>query len=101
MFKFVASSKGICVFLAFCTFVLMFFFCTGNVFERAYFYYAYTLPTVKPLRVNFSTISSQAKQLPCADTYNGGAAFSEIETSNVRDAVLSVANQNIVYLTFH
>jgi len=38
---------------------------------------------------------------PCADTYNGGAPFSEIESQNIRDAVLSIANQAQVYLTFH
>lgn len=38
---------------------------------------------------------------PCAGFYNGGAPFSEIEARNVRDAMLEVANQTKVYLTFH
>lgn len=38
---------------------------------------------------------------PCTDTYHGGAAFSEIESANVRDAILNVAGQAPIYLTFH
>ena len=38
---------------------------------------------------------------PCADTYHGGAPFSEVESQNVRDTVLSIASQAQVYLTFH
>lgn len=37
----------------------------------------------------------------CSDTFHGGAAFSEIESQNVRDAILGVASQAQVYLTFH
>lgn len=37
----------------------------------------------------------------CSDTYHGGAAFSEIESQHVRDAILGVASQAEVYLTFH
>ena len=37
----------------------------------------------------------------CSDTFHGGAAFSEIESQNVRDAILAVAGQAQMYLTFH
>ncbi len=37
----------------------------------------------------------------CSDTFHGGAAFSEIESQNVRDAILAVAGQAEMYLTFH
>ena len=42
-----------------------------------------------------------SSDLPCAGFYNGGAPFSEVESRNVRDAMLEVANQTKVYLTFH
>nr|CAG4639773.1 EOG090X00QE [Daphnia pulex]SVE84696.1 EOG090X00QE [Daphnia pulex] len=42
-----------------------------------------------------------SSDLPCGETYNGGAPFSAIESQIVRDAVLSVANQSVVYLTVH
>ncbi|XP_045034292.1 carboxypeptidase B [Daphnia magna] len=38
---------------------------------------------------------------PCAPIYNGGTAFSEIESRVVRDTILGIANQTAVYLTFH
>lgn len=38
---------------------------------------------------------------PCVDTYNGGSAFSAVESRIVRDSILKVANQTKVYLTFH
>jgi len=37
----------------------------------------------------------------CSDTFHGGAAFSEVETQHVRDAVLAVAGPAEMYLTFH
>jgi hypothetical protein len=37
----------------------------------------------------------------CSDTFHGGAAFSEIESQHVRDAILAVAGQAEMYLTFH
>nr|CAG4636762.1 EOG090X00QE [Ceriodaphnia reticulata]SVE72762.1 EOG090X00QE [Ceriodaphnia reticulata] len=42
-----------------------------------------------------------SSDLPCSDTYNGGTAFSEIESQIVRDTVLSIADQTKVYLTVH
>lgn len=42
-----------------------------------------------------------SSDLPCGDTYNGGVAFSEIESQIVRDTILSVAPQTMVYLTVH
>ena len=42
-----------------------------------------------------------SSDLPCGETYNGGAAFSEIESQVVRDTVLSIAGQTAVYLTVH
>nr|SVE84084.1 EOG090X00QE [Daphnia pulex] len=42
-----------------------------------------------------------SSDLPCGETYNGGAAFSAIESQIVRDAILSVASQSVVYLTVH
>nr|SVE75580.1 EOG090X00QE [Daphnia hispanica] len=42
-----------------------------------------------------------SSDLPCAETYNGGAAFSEIESQIIRDTILGIANQTMVYLTVH
>nr|SVE83493.1 EOG090X00QE [Daphnia pulex] len=42
-----------------------------------------------------------SSDLPCGETYNGGAPFSAIESQIVRDAILSVASQSVVYLTVH
>nr|SVE79944.1 EOG090X00QE [Daphnia magna] len=42
-----------------------------------------------------------SSDLPCAETYNGGAAFSEIESRIIRDTILGIANQTMVYLTVH
>jgi hypothetical protein len=42
-----------------------------------------------------------SRDQPCGGTYNGGAAFSAIESQIVRDAILSVASQSVVYLTVH
>lgn len=42
-----------------------------------------------------------SSDLPCAETYNGGAAFSEIESQIIRDTILAIANQTAVYLTVH
>ncbi|KAI9551432.1 hypothetical protein GHT06_021765 [Daphnia sinensis] len=42
-----------------------------------------------------------SSDLPCAETYNGGAAFSEIESRVIRDTILGIANQTVVYLTVH
>ena len=39
--------------------------------------------------------------LPCAETYHGGAPFSEIESQVVREVVLSIASQTPMYLTVH
>nr|SVE71503.1 EOG090X00QE [Daphnia similis] len=39
--------------------------------------------------------------IECGETYHGGAAFSQVEARNVRDAMLSVANQTKVYFSFH
>jgi hypothetical protein len=33
----------------------------------------------------------------CSDTFHGGAAFSEVETQHVRDAVLAVAGPAEMY----
>ncbi|KAK4036131.1 hypothetical protein OUZ56_028196 [Daphnia magna] len=37
----------------------------------------------------------------CSDTFHGGAAFSEVESQHVRDAILAVAGPAEMYLTFH
>nr|SVE74010.1 EOG090X00QE [Daphnia barbata] len=39
--------------------------------------------------------------IECGETYHGGAAFSQVEARNVRDAMLAVANQTKVYFSFH
>jgi hypothetical protein len=38
---------------------------------------------------------------PCSETYHGGSAFSQVESRNVRDAILKIANQTKAYLTIH
>lgn len=42
-----------------------------------------------------------SRDQPCGGTYNGNAPFSAIESQIVRDAILSVASQSVVYLTVH
>lgn len=37
----------------------------------------------------------------CDQTYHGPSAFSEDESANVRDAILSVAARSKAYLTYH
>jgi len=37
----------------------------------------------------------------CSELYRGTSAFSELESQNLRDAILSVAAQTKCYLTFH
>nr|CAG4649078.1 EOG090X00QE [Scapholeberis mucronata]SVE93443.1 EOG090X00QE [Scapholeberis mucronata] len=60
--------------------------CVGTDLNRNYDYYWNT---------------GGSSNLPCAETYNGGAAFSQVEARNVRDAILGVANQTKVYFSFH
>ena len=42
-----------------------------------------------------------ASSFPCSEIYAGKKAFSEIETKNLRDFVLSQNGDIKVYLTFH
>lgn len=37
----------------------------------------------------------------CDDTYHGPRAFSEDESANARDAILSIAERTKVYLSYH
>jgi len=42
-----------------------------------------------------------SSDIPCSDTYNGGEAFSEVESQIVRDTILSIAADTACYLSFH
>ena len=56
-----------------------------------YFYREFRLPVEH----------GRSSSLECSETYHGGAPFSQVEARNVRDAILSVANQTKVYFSFH
>lgn len=50
---------------------------------------------------DFQWNTGGSSSLECGETYHGGAPFSQVEARNVRDAILSVANQTKVYFSFH
>ena len=50
---------------------------------------------------SFSFSEAGVSRNPCADTYPGSRAFSEVETRNLRDAINARAARMVAYITLH